>query len=60
MSLKSKKGDVTHEELGTIANEILAHLDGLNLPSVEYVMDFVNTEIVKNYFLSNPKDLRNS
>ena len=61
---EEKDGDqpktLTHEQIGEIANKVLGHLYGLNRVSVKSVLNWVENSLDKCYFLSNPKDLRNS
>ena len=55
--LKTENGvtsELSLEQIGGIAKEIMAHLEGLNKPSIESVLKWVQTSLEDGYFLSNP------
>lgn len=49
-----------YENIGVIANNMMAHLYGLNKPTVDAVIEWIKNSLDSNYYLSNPNDLRNS
>ena len=56
MALTTDKGqELTLDNIGEIANKMLVHLEGLNKPAVDAVLNWINNSLDNSYFLStNP------
>lgn len=51
---------LSHEQIGETANKIIPLLEGLSKTDVEAVFEWIENSTKQYYFLSSPKDLRNS
>lgn len=52
-ALTTIKGqELTLDNIGEIANKMLVHLDGLNKPAVETVLNWIKNSVDETYFFS--------
>ena len=48
------------DNVSEIANKMMLHLEGLNKPAINAVMEWIEKSIENVCYLSNPKERRNS